>query len=174
MKLTKSDLKAILKECLLELIEEGVFESSMKFSKEESLKNKNKSNLKEENNIFKNQIEARKFAQMIAGNSTEDEISSLSRTNTVAESVNNERVKSLALEMAKGDKAKANLYATIFADTAINTLPNQLVNDVNSGGMPSAVSSMNESVSDKKIKELAVNGDSMRWAKIAFATKKSP
>lgn len=164
MKLTKSDLKAILKECLLELIQEGVLDSKP------ILKKNNAADLKEEKSLFKNQIEARRLAQMIAGGDSDD-IQGMMRSTSQVAPINEARVNNLALEMAKGDKSKANLYAAIFADTAANTLPQQIVNDVNSGGMPGM--SMTESVSSQEIDSMA-NGDAQRWAKIAFAGKKKP
>ena len=69
--------------------------------------------------------------------------------------------------MSHGDSKMADAYASIFADTAVNTLPNMLAGEGSGIGSRRA-EQLTESVNSEQLQNMAVAGDVSRWAKVAF------
>lgn len=142
----RSEFKKILKECLLEILTE---EPIIKQKLQESVTHNKKSS---------GNINAKQIARQIAGADEFD---------LQNESMLMEQINSMALGASGGDKKQSELFKSIFADTALNTLPQQH-EIVPGSGMTNA--DMNTPGVD--IGELAFGGDVSRWANVAFAAKK--
>lgn len=174
MKLTRLEFKNIIKSCIKELIKEGAFDQVMK----ECLQSSSKSfRLSEE----QGQIllaGSKKPTRSIDNNIKEKLRASVSDDDEVYDQVEEplnpglvNLIENTAGIMAKGDKNTANAYAEIFADTAINTLPQQLANDVGKDSGYGAIGpqqGMKEKVQPEQLKSLAQNNDMGRWARVAF------
>lgn len=182
MKLSKSEFKSMIKECIRELVNEGAFNEVLKenifANLQQTEEPTNKKRVPAKDLIQKDpvkQAQMQALARRMAGYDQFDGMSE-TITNTPAAPMNDNLkrlVETTAAQISKGDQNAANAYAAIFADTAMNTLPQQLANDPGStGGFGSlAAATMQgaqEKVTEGEIKSLAPSGDTSRWAKLAF------
>lgn len=143
MKIQKTEFKAIIKECLKELVAEGALD------------------------------------HMVTGMISER------ATNLQQQAVMQDpRVVAAAMGTAGGNLQQAQLMQQIFADTAVNSLPQHVRNDVPGGGMGINLSMINEQSSspstgyvpqrnplpprDMVNTQPAGNGFPSNWAKLAF------
>jgi hypothetical protein len=161
MKISKSELKSLMKECIREVLQEEKFVSKL----QEAI-SVNKVSLpvnKKSTELLTNKTTT--VAKKVAEIETEDNINpSLS-----------EAVKTLTNSFRGKD---ADMMRKIFEDTAVTTLQEQLSQPDMSSGMPMNLSEATlgsgvEKVNSEDIKSLAMNGDVSRWAKIALANKKN-
>lgn len=176
--MTKTQFKNMIKECLIELIQEGqlneiavpakpanVFEHASNQSAFQSTINREqirstiRNNFLEPNNEFQSQA-SHTYSLNNAGPS---QLSHGKQT----------LIEGLALGMAKGNPEHAATYAAIFADTAMHTVPKQAAYGDTQGasGFVSHGAGMTENVSTESIQQLA-GGDMSRWATVAFGGKK--
>jgi len=185
MKLSKSEFKSMIKECIRELVNEGAFNEVLKenifANLQETEEPTNKKRVPAKDLIQKDpvkQAEMQALARRIAGYDQFDGMPNVSEDmGKAASAPMNDNLKRLvettAAQISKGDQNAANAYAAIFADKAMNTLPQQLANDPGStGGFGSlAAATMQgaqEKVTEGEIKSLAPSGDTSRWDKLAF------
>lgn len=145
MKLNRNDLKKILKECILELAQEGkIFQANSQILSE----------------VANREI---KFQDVVAP-----------QANPVTTIENNKLAEAVAITsrmISKSDPKSLSLYSNIIADTARTTLQKQLANET--GGSPMANESY-LSEEDKMVDAESINVFQAkdRWAAIAFAKKK--
>ena len=144
----RSELKQLLKECLLEILTE---EPSVKRKLQEAVVNKPSS---------KSNVNAKEIARQMAG---ADEFEAQN------EAMLMEQINAMAIGAAGGNRKQAELMKSIFADTALNTLPAQkeIAPGVAAG---SAMGDMNNPGID--LGSLSMDGDMTRWASVAFNGKK--
>jgi hypothetical protein len=189
MKLNKSEFKNMIKECIRELVDEGAFNEVLKENivpvitqarAEASNKRVAARDIVQAKDPIK-KAEAQAMARRIAGYDEMSGLSNIPENSSVEHSApindNLKRlIESTANQMSKGDSKAANAYAAIFADTAMNTLPQQLANDPGSSGgfgslAASAMQGAQEKVTETQLQSLAPTGDMTRWAKIALGNK---
>jgi hypothetical protein len=159
MKTTKTEFKALLKECLKEVLEE---EGLLKNTKEHSYK-RNSAN------------------EMIATKTSIPE-------NKIEEEKNGvnpllmEKVEQLSNSISNGNKEQNDLMRKIFADTALTTLQEQLVPGdslgmydptelVSAKASNITITKNKSNTNHDDLKALSVDGDVSRWAKVAFSKK---
>lgn len=193
MKLTKSEFKAMIKECMRELIKEGAFgdptlmaESHTPSSSKTSVgggrpspnaQQRSKAPASSRDPILAER--AKMEARRIVG--ADDEINSMMpnqgadshHTGQIQNPGLQNLVESTARMMAKGNSKLAEEYASIFADTALNTLPKMMANDTERRGYGHlAAAGMQgdqvEKVNEEQLQSLAPTGDMSRWAAVAF------
>jgi hypothetical protein len=189
MKLSKSEFKNMIKECIRELVNEGAFNEVLKENLIPSL-------IQSENTNVKKRIPSKELVQA-KDPLKQAQMQSLARRMTgydesigMPSSISEETreylnpsapmndnlkrlVETTAAQISKGDPNAANAYAAIFADTAMNTLPQQLANDPGSSGgfgslAAATMQGAQEKVTEREMKSLAPTGDITRWAKLAF------
>lgn len=185
MKLNKSEFKNMIKECIRELVDEGAFNEVLKENivpalTQTQVKRPAAKDLVQEKDPIK-KARAQAMARRIAGYDEYAGLSNIPEDVSAGQSApindNLKRlIESTANQMSKGDSKAANAYAAIFADTAMNTLPQQLANDPGSSGgfgslAAAAMQGAQEKVTETELKSLAPTGDMTRWAKIALGTK---
>ena len=142
----RSEFKQLLKECLLEILsEEPVIKQKLHEVAAHNRKSSGNPN-------------AKQIARQMAG---ADEFEQQN------EAMLMEQINSMAMGAAGGNRKQAELMKAIFADTALNTLPQQ-AEVIPGSGMTNA--DMNAPGVD--IGELALGGDMSRWANVAFSGKK--
>lgn len=179
MKLTKTEFKSMIKECIRELVKEGAFNEVIT----EEVSSVSKSTRVASNDMVakKNPIDiarARNAAARMAGYNdfigNPDDISDVPTSTTMPM---NEGLKKLiettSSQMSKGDSKAANAYAAILADTAMNTLPQQMAQDPSRGGGYGALAAAGmqgaqEKVAPQELQAIAPQGDVSHWAKLAF------
>jgi hypothetical protein len=150
----RSELKQILKECLMEILTE---EPAVKQVFVEAARNKKPVQSKPTQPAKPNP-NAKNVAKQIAGYDEDEETDPM-----LMESIN-----VMAAQASGGNKKQAQLMQAIFADTALNTLPMQkeVANGVAAGQV---MGDMNSAGVD--LDELALGGDMTRWANISFTKK---
>jgi len=179
MKLTKTEFKAMIKECIRELVKEGAFNEVLT----EEVSNAVKTNRVASGDMIskKNPVDvarARSLAARVAGyndfggNSEDTSDIPMSTTMPMNESLK-KLIETTSSQMSKGDSKAANAYAAILADTAINTLPQQMSQDPSRGSGYGALAAANmqnvqEKVAPKELQAIAPQGDIGHWAKLAF------
>lgn len=179
MKMTKNDFKGLIKECLLELVQEGAFNQVANVIAENVRPNTSTraaaKDLVQQNQQKKNPADvdrARRLAAKMAGY---DEF--VPETSDSPSAPINENLKKLiettSVQMGKGDSKAANAYAAILADTAMNTLPQQMAQDTSRGGGYGALAAASmqgtqEKVAPQELQAIAPQGDVSHWAKLAF------
>lgn len=82
-------------------------------------------------------------------------------------------IEATSTQMSKGDNKMANAYASILADTAMNTLPQQMAQDPSRNGGYGALAAAGmqgaqEKVAPQELQAIAPSGDMSHWAKLAF------
>jgi hypothetical protein len=182
MKMTKTDFKGMIKECIKELIKDGAFAEVLAESvntnkqsvtnKQSSFRAAAKELISDTPKVDKDKLKAQ-AAQMSGYYEGMGESSSTSEARPI-----NEHVKKLismtANEMGKGNSKLSSTYAAIFEDTAIHTLPHQLANDTGAGGggmaalTAAGMQNQEEKVAPAQLEAMAIDGDMSRWAKVAF------
>jgi len=182
MKLTKAEFKGIIKECIKELIKEGAFNKALK---ENGLGMVSSGPSQQTaRRALVDPARVRSAASRMAGydefvgGAEADEIQTQN-----SDYMNNSPglkalVESTANMMAKGNKQDAGVYAEIFADTAVNTLPKMMMNDPNRQGYGSLVAAgmqaATEQVAPEQLEALAgPRKDITHWARLAFGGKPS-
>ena len=203
MKLTKTEFKTMIKECIKELIKEGVFNSALKESLSSVPRSQQSTGRRSAEQSppldaftspesFSNPFgtpDARSIASKMVGY---DELLGAEAGMPVGDygspgsagmPINpamKQIIENTARAMGKGNAVHTNNYAAIFADTAMHTYPNQLMNDPSRGGgfaglAGAAAAGMQEQVNTEQLKHLAGGGgaDMTRWAKVAFGGGKS-
>lgn len=196
MKLTKSEFKTMIKECIKELIGEGAFDQALNEagigSPSPVLPNRNspvnrqssktapvaKKSSQPASRDPRLQERVRETAKAIVGKDDfhygpnfgseefEDQYQAMVPAGL------QKLVESTANLVGHGDPAIANQYAEIFADTAMHTLPKQMSSDPNRGGYAGmgAVGAhvQVEKVREDQLQSLAPQGDMSHWAQLAF------
>lgn len=145
MKLKRDEFKAMLKECILELVQEG--------------------------RIFQGSAQAPSRPAQPSSNSKLNEVTELGDSDGMTPNTRlNEAVRVTTHLISKGDPKKAALYQNIIADTARTTLQKQLANQMSGGGvlMESAVLPEEREVDQAQLGMFAAN---QRWATLAFGGK---
>jgi len=182
MKLTKAEFKGIIKECIKELIKEGAFNKALKESGlgGMALTNQQAPVRKPSVDTARVRSAASRMAgyDEFVGGAEADEIQA--QTNDYMNSSPGLKalVENTANMMAKGNKQDAGVYAEIFADTAVNTLPKMMMNDPNRQGYGSLVAAgmqaAQEQVAPEQLEALAgPRKDITHWARLAFGGKPS-
>jgi len=198
MQVTKKQFKALLKECIMELIDEGAFKSSFKEAITESVQTSSKNSLSGistfdvmnslKNNSSSNQTTDNEgipqyLNEVLIPTKTIYEKSGLSQ-NVINQQQNqpNARLAALiqhtAAEQAGQNPSKAALMESIFADTAMTTLMNQRDDPESrgiSGLLPSETPITQQQASRERqaLETLAPSGDISRWAKVAAMSMQS-
>jgi hypothetical protein len=174
MKLTKTEFKSMIKECIRELVKEGAFNEVLT----EEISNAVKSNPRVASNDMvskKNPVDVARARSLAARMAGYNEFSGNSEE--VSDMPMNENLKKLiettSSQMSKGDSKAANAYAAILADTAINTLPQQMAQDPSRNGGYGAMAAagmqgVQEKVAPQELQAIAPSGDVSHWAKLAF------
>lgn len=184
MKMTKTDFKGLIKECIRELIKEGAFnevanvvlenagagpKTSIRVAASDMVSKSNKNPV--------DVARARAAAARMAGyDDFMPEGDSTSYGSQAVPNVNHELkklIEATSTQMSKGDNKMANAYAAILADTAINTLPQQMAQDPSRNGGYSAFAAAGmqgaqEKVAPQDLEAIAPSGDVSHWAKLAF------
>ena len=184
MKLSRADFKDVIKECIKELIKEGAFNKALKecvmSSVPDSDDDDDKMNLFEISKPSKissidKQIQtnaARAAARRMVSVDNEKSLSEDYHVNNSINPALQHLIENTAHAIGKGNEAAANTYAEIFADTAMNTIPNQMANDSNRQGYGALAApgagQMQERVDPRELQSLAKQGDVTHWAKLAF------
>lgn len=179
MKLTKTEFKSMIKECIRELVKEGAFNEVLT----EEISNVAKSTRVASSDMVskKNPIDvarARSLAARMAGyndfGGNSEDMSDIPMNTTMPMNENLKKlIETTSSQMGKGDTKAANAYAAILADTAIHTLPQQMSQDTSRGGGYGALAAasmqgIQEKVAPKELQAIAPQGDVTHWAKLAF------
>jgi hypothetical protein len=190
MKLTKGEFKAIIKECIKELITEGAFNAVLNESLQQTniLSNRSSSSGTKTQHVgSKEKVNKERIRElvksMVSPDPEEDyrhgrldgrlaEKTLMKEKYVKASPELQKLVESAATTMANGNQELASQYAAIFADTAINTIPKQMAIDSNRSGYASlsalGVNPHIEKVNEEVLQSLAPKGDMSRWAELAF------
>lgn len=182
MKMTKSDFKGLIKECIRELIKEGAFNEVAVVMSENVNKTTNiraaASDLVQQKKNPVDAARARSLAARMAG--YDDfvpggvDVSDVPTNTTMPMNENLKKlIETTSHHMGKGDSKAANAYAAILADTAINTLPQQMAQDPSRGGGYGALAAagmqgIQEKIAPEELEAIAPAGDMSHWAKLAF------
>ena len=176
MKMTKSDFKGLIKECLRELIQEGAFNEVATVMAENVKPNTSiraaAKDLVQQKKSPVDVARARSLAARMAG--YDDFASEMSDAPSGPINENLKKlIEATSSQMGKGDSKAANAYAAILADTAMNTLPQQMAQDTSRGGGYGALAAAGmqgaqEKVAPQELQAIAPQGDVSHWAKLAF------
>jgi len=145
-KLTKQSFKALLKECLMEILEE----ENVIFVKE-SKGNVSKPNRQKLQQMIREEISEPKSVEQTVDNPF------------LKESINN-----LSENLSMLDKSKRSIYESIFEDTARTTYQEMIQNDVNYSGPALKPTAQQLKEDEEVLKEMTMDGDLSRWAAVAF------
>lgn len=147
MKLKRDEFKAMLKECILELVQEGrIFQGG----------NPHPSSVRSPGAVPGTKL---------------NEVTELGEDDGVTPNTRlNEAVRMTTHLVTKGDPKKAALYQNIIADTARTTLQKQLANQMTGNGtlMEGAVLPEEREIDQAQLGMFAAN---QRWAQLAFGGK---
>lgn len=183
--MTKTQLKTLIKECILELAKEGqLIEAettnnqpmqAVTYSQKANLQERSHGDLIERerlrSTIRQSFVEEEPYMQQI--NSNQGFAPSFRKPSRVESSPDKMLIENLAMNMAKGDPSHAARYAAIFADTAVNTVPQQAAAGDTQGAAPYMTNgNMTEVISHEGLQKLS-GGDVSRWATVAFGGKKA-
>jgi len=179
MKMTKSDFKGLIKECIRELIKEGAFNEVATVMAENATPTSSVRTAARDMVSQKNHVDiarARAAAARMAGY---DDLGFSSETSDMPMPTApiNQNMKKLveatSSQMSKGDSKMASAYAAILADTAMHTLPQQMAQDPSRNGGYGAMAAAGmqgaqEKVAPQELQAIAPSGDVSHWAKLAF------
>lgn len=150
MKMTKSQFKLLMKECLSELINEGAFDKKIEQITEGKIRGGHlpqaPKSLNEQGNSFPPGVNAR-----------------------IMEAVN--------IVTAGQQGGRKSMFQEILMDTAMTTLQQQLPAEMNGSGaglMENSPVSTAQSVAEQNQLAALAGGDTSRWALAAFGGKKKP
>lgn len=200
MKLTKSEFKTMIKECIKELITEGAFDTVL----EESMHSQRRpqtpakptagekvkrrplpgaadprmaQRLKETAKRIVSDGEDYRYGGFYGASpaASQEPGMMMEDEGMQAPAPGLQRlVESTATTMAKGNQALASQYAAILADTAVHTLPKQMANDPSRSGYAGLTGlgahTQVEKVHEADLQNLAPAGDMSHWAALAFGT----
>lgn len=178
MKMTKSDFKGLIKECIRELIKEGAFNEVATVMAE----NANPTSIRTAARDIVNQkspvdtARARAAAARMAGYEDfgfSSEASDMQMSSAPMNQNMKKLVEATSSQMSKGDNKMASAYAAILADTAMHTLPQQMAQDPSRNGGYGAMAAAGmqgaqEKVAPQELQAIAPSGDVSHWAKLAF------
>lgn len=142
MSLKRNELKKILKECLIEILNEQP---------------EIKQSLKESVILNKPIINPKKIAQSMVFDEQDEHIENTALM---------ENINQMALASSRGDKKHAELMKSIFADTAIHTLPKQ--QELGGQAINQGLGDLNDPGVEL---DSLFGGDEKRWATVAFFKK---
>jgi hypothetical protein len=155
MKMTKSQFKSLLRECLSELINEGAFDKKLEKLTEGKLQ------------------AAGAKPGMIYGNSSSPQIPQTTTSSDVINPRLLEAVRNVTSQTAPGKKS---MFEEIMMDTAMNTLQNQIANGDGFGSNAGLGQDMpvrpEVAAQDDAVLAAMSGGNPTRWATAAFGTKK--
>lgn len=140
MKLKRDEFKTMLKECILELVQEGkIFQGGQQPG-----------------------------VRTVPSSKLNEVVESLESNDVTPNTRLNEAVRLTTHLVTKGDPKKAALFQNIIADTAKTTLQKQLANQMTGGGalMEGAVLPEEKAFDQAQLGLFAANE---RWAQLAFA-----
>lgn len=163
-RLTKKELKNILKECLVEILREDNVLSSLKENINKSKNNINQNNITkrkltlEEKNRLKNQL------------TDDSEDNSRSNIKNINNSVLVENIAALS-EAVGSINGKKDLFADILADTAATTYQKQAEYGVRGTVLLEENYSNDEMEKEISTLQDIAGGDLNHWAKVAFNKK---
>ena len=143
MKISKSDLKTIIKECLLEILNEGLGSTAAQ------LENKQTSVTK----------------QLFTNNSRSQSMNSSNRNYSNDMHRASPQLKNAIMESAGGNK----IMESILADTAASTLPKMIQNDSKSTPLQVPGGLAEQVVAHASPEELFGSEISGKWANLAFS-----
>jgi hypothetical protein len=163
-RLTKKDLKNLLKECLREImLEEGLIVKTNESSKKPQINNNSNIPLNEQKKQLRQKILSMQ------------EDSTTGITGNVIESIDNpmllENINKLANGAGNGNSKQANLFAQLLADTAVTTLQKQNVPGEHGGVVLESLNAYSEEQQEADLEQLSGLGDMSHWAKVAFSKK---
>ena len=175
MKMTKNDFKGLIKECIRELIKEGAFNEVATVMAENTNPTSSVRAAARDMINQKNPVDTARARGLAARMAGYDEYTP--ETSDMPSAPMNENLKKLieatSSQMGKGDSKAANAYAAILADTAMNTLPQQMAQDPSRNGGYGAMAAagmqgVQEKVAPQELQAIAPSGDVSHWAKLAF------
>lgn len=171
MQITKKQFKEILKEAILELVEEGSFTEALKDVITESVLSGQNANVSTIDVLRSSQ----QVPQYLAENNGTKTVYEQSALSHIPKSVNsNPQLKNLIRATAASQGGENKLMESIFADTALTTFASQregtngLVSDEDS-----PITQQQMMTETKKLESLAPTGDITRWAKVAQMSMQS-
>lgn len=151
MKLTKSEFKEMLKECIVELVKEGKLPLTQLFTTE---------------NVDSHQQQGSQTFRQHNMPSPEGNNMYGSQNNRL-----NEAVKATAMAVAKGDPKQSKMFESVFMDTALTTLQEKLHSDkaLSSGGA-GGFAGLPATPEQREIDQAQLNSFAGKntWAKLAF------
>ncbi len=153
MKMTKSQFKVLMKECLLELVNEGVFDKKIEQITEAKLRTSSPQRLSEQQQ-----------QEQPSGPPTD-----INKNQNIMSAIK-------TLSSGKAWDGKRSLFEDILKDTAQTTLQKQLREEYGGSGGGMAIGDMvsdAEKQQDQNQLKTMSGGDPARWARAAFAKKKS-
>jgi hypothetical protein len=181
MKMTKSDFKGMIKDCIRELIKEGAFNEVGAVMSEGTRTAPSTNRVASRDMINqKSPVDAartRAAAARIAGYDDMGFGSSENSDMQISSAPMNQNMQKLveaaSNQMSKGDNKMANAYAAILADTAMHTLPQQMAQDPSRNGGYGAMAAAGmqgaqEKIAPEQLQAIAPSGDIGHWAKLAF------
>lgn len=168
MKLNRMQFKKILKECIKELIDEGAFNKVVKENFQPgSFESYSNPSRPVANDLVGNQIAP-----------APDEPSPVQHFSSMGQGSPNDRLREVArmtaLYSTNGDQKQAKVMESIFADTAMTTLQNQMGSEMSAGGgangmyVGEANSKENEQIDQAQIQALNGGRPMNHWAALAF------
>lgn len=163
MKMTKRDLKVMMKECLVELIQEGAFNivAIQQSPSAPMLQREHQQQMPSSmmaNPQIMNMMGRRQPQQQQSNN----EVANFAR----------QAAAQYAAQMGSTDPAQMNMYASIFEDTIQNTMANQAMSTESFEGKEMINEAYGANEVKQEVKNLQAVGDVSRWAKIAFSPAK--
>jgi len=179
MKMSKSDFKGLIKECIRELIKEGAFNEVVTVMAENANPTNSIRVAARDMVNQKNPVDAARARAAAARMAGYDDFGFTSEATDVPTSSApmNQNMKKLveatSTQMSKGDSKMASAYAAILADTAMHTLPQQMAQDPSRNGGYGAMAAAGmqgaqEKVAPQELQAIAPSGDVSHWAKLAF------
>jgi len=154
MKMTKKDLKLMMKECIVELIQEGAFNhvgsTSTMMPQPQQMIN-----------------------PMLMGNNPFTGMPMQQQQNpaTQMEVFAKQAAAQYAQQFGGSNPAQANMFQHIFEDTIKNTLPQQAMSTEKFPGQEILTETFGEQEVRQDVKKLEKVGDVSRWAKLAFSQR---
>lgn len=173
MKLTKTEFKSMIKECIRELVKEGAFnevlsEEVSNVAKSNRIASRDMVSTKNPTDVAKARMLAARMAGYNDFNGSSENVSDVPMNENLKK-----LIETTSSQMGKGDTKAANAYAAILADTAMNTLPQQMAQDPSRNGGYGALAAagmqgVQEKVAPQELQAIAPAGDVSHWAKLAF------
>lgn len=176
--MTKTQFKKMIKECILEMIQDGQLNEIAAASSSKPAYNHAQQSVSPYGSLVEKEslrsTIKQSFLEGDSGNFTtgEGHTYSLNSSGPSFGAPQKTLIENLALGMAKGNASHAATYAAIFADTAMHTVPQQaaLGDTQGAAGFMTNGSGI-ESVTYDGLQKLA-GGDMSKWATVAFGGKK--